>query len=156
MKVRGVRELKQKLRRMPKVARTEIKGSLQKSAEEMVSTAKALVPVKSGNLQRSISYTFGDYQAENANVRGVSGGSGVLNDADLTVTIHAGDATAFYAAFVEFGHGGGVAGGKFKGARIPPQPPQPYFFPSWRLTRKRASGRISRATAKAAKKVASS
>lgn len=154
MKFRGVDRLKRKLKRMPQVARKEIKAALQQSAEELAETAKSLAPVKSGALRDSIGYTFGNYKAENANVRGVSGGGGRLNDPDLTVTVHAGDAKAFYAAFVEFGTAGHKAGGKFKGAYIPPSPAQPYFFPAYRLVKRRVRSRISRATNKAARKVA--
>ncbi len=140
MKIEGKDRLKRKLQAMPKTARAEIRKALETSAAEMADTAKQFVPVASGDLKASIGYTFGDYRAENANVRGVSGGGGKLGDKDLTVTIHAGDAKAFYASFVEFGTVNASANA--------------YFFPAYRLVKRRVKGRVSRATNKAAKMVA--
>lgn len=153
MKIKGVDKLKRKLKAMPKVARDEIHGALQKSAAEMAATAKNFAPVKSGALRASIGYTFGEYAPENSNVRGVGGG-GKLNDRDLTVTVHAGDAKAYYAAFVEFGTAPHENEGRFAGSEHPGASAHPYFFPAYRLVKKRVKSRISRATNKAAKKVA--
>ena len=89
-----------------------------------------------------------------------------LNDPDLTVTIHAGDAKAFYAAFVEFGTTGHkieaklapalhlYGSGYVESVNHPGAAARPFFYPAWRLVKKKAKGRISRATNKAAKKVA--
>ena len=153
MKFRGVDKLKRKLKAIPVVARQEIHEALQQSAAEMTATARNFAPVDSYALRNSIGYTFGEYKAENANVRGVSGG-GKLNDKDLTVTIHAGDAKAFYAAFVEFGTAAHTNKGKFAGSHNPGTSAGPFFFPAYRLVKKRVTSRISRATNKAAKKVA--
>lgn len=138
MKIKNKDRLKAKLAAIPKEARAEIHKALDKSATEMVQTAQSFAPVKSGKLRNSIGKTFGEYKADNPNVRGVTG-SGVA-DPELTVTIHAGDQEAYYAAFVEFGT---------KAA-----PAHPYFFPAWRLLKKRVTSRIKRAMTKAAKKVA--
>lgn len=139
MKIKNKDRLAAKLKALPDKARQEIRKALEVSAKEMSDVAESFAPIDSGDLRRSIGYTFGNYQADNANVRGVNAGSGV-GDPDLTVTIHAGDAKAYYAAFVEFGTVDTSA--------------QPYFFPAWRLTKRRVKGRISRATTKAAKQVA--
>jgi HK97 gp10 family phage protein len=139
MKIQNRDRLKAKLAAIPKEARAEIHKALDKSATEMVETAQSFAPVKTGALRNSIGKTFGEYAADNPNVRGVTAGGGV-GDPDLTVTIHAGDQEAYYAAFVEFGT---------KAA-----PAHPYFFPAWRLLKKRVLSRIKRATTKAAKKVA--
>jgi HK97 gp10 family phage protein len=137
-----------------------------KSAAEMVGTAKSFAPVKSGALRDSVAYTFGEYRPANSNVRGVTGGGSKLNDPDLTVTIHAGDADAYYAAFVEFGttshkieakaapalH---LYGGDYvESVNHPGASARPFFFPAWRLVKKKVKGRVSRATTRAAKKVA--
>lgn len=153
MRIKGVDQLKRKLRAMPQIARAEIHEALQQSAAEMTATARNFAPVDSGALRNSIGYTFGEYKAENANVRGVGGG-GKLNDKDLTVTIHAGDARAFYAAFVEFGTAAHTNKGKFAGSHNPGASARPFFFPAYRLVKRRVKSRISRATSKAAKKVA--
>ena len=126
--------------------------AIRQSAEEIVALQKQLVKEVSGDLKDSIGYSMGSYKAENANVRGVqSGGPG---DPELTAIIHAGTAKAFYAAFVEFGVSSAIAGGRFKGAQIPARPAQPFFYPAYRALKKRAKSRITRATTKAAKKVA--
>jgi HK97 gp10 family phage protein len=154
MKVRGAKSLAAKLRAIPRAAREEIRGVLEKGAAEMSTTAKAFAPKRSGALASSIGYTFGAYQPDNANVRGVGSGGGSLDDPDLTVTIHAGNARAFYAAFVEFGTAPHTNEGKFEGSHNPGAPAQPFFFPAYRLTKKRNKSRITRATTKAAKRVA--
>lgn len=166
MKFSGVSKLKRKLRALPAIAREEIHGALQESAAEMVATAKSFAPVKSGDLRNSIGYTFGKYTPENSNVRGVGVVGAKLNDPDLTVTIHAGDAKAFYAAFVEFGTAAHTITPKRPGGLLnifgrtitkvehPGAAARPFFFPAWRLVKKKAKGRVSRATNKAAKKVA--
>lgn len=114
---------------------------------------KRLAPKKTGALANSIGYTFGTYRADNANVRGVAGGGGA-GDPDLSLTIHAGDAKAYYAAFVEFGTSAHTAGGKFKGADHPGATAEPFFFPAWRSLRKRTKSRISRATKKSVQQAA--
>lgn len=164
MKIQNLERFKRKLAAMPQAARQEIHDALQSSAEEITDLMKRSAPVKSGALKRSIGYTFGDYTPDNANVRGMAGAG--RGGHDLSVTIHAGDKDAYYAAFVEFGtqkhkieaknapalhlngdvfveevnHPGGTA--------------RPFFFPSWRIGKKKAKSRITRATNKAAKKVA--
>lgn len=151
MKISRVENLKRKIAALPVVARDEIDKSLRTSAGEIVSLAKAFAPVESGDLQDSIDYTVGDYTPENSNVRGVSGSTGTH---DLAVTIHAGDAKAFYAAWVEFGTAPHTNGGRFEGTHNPGMSAQPFFYPAFRLGKKRAKSRISRALTKAAKKVA--
>ncbi|MEX1244867.1 MAG: HK97-gp10 family putative phage morphogenesis protein [Thermoanaerobaculia bacterium] len=56
-------------------------------------------------------------------------------DHELARKVRAGDKAAFYARFVEFG--------------TPKSPAQPFFFPTFRLLRKRIQGRTKRAVAKA-------
>ena len=139
LKITGVDKLNRKLSRLPKAASAEIRKALDKSAAEIAATARNFSPFDTGALRNSIGYTFGQYVPENANVRGVTGGG--RSRSDLSVTIHAGDATAYYARWVEFGTAQG-------------QPPNPFFFPAYRLGKKRARGRISRSLTKAAKIVA--
>jgi hypothetical protein len=97
-------------------------------------------------------------------VRGVGSGGGA-GDPDLSVTIHAGDARAWYARLVEFGTRGHVIkakekrlsdGSQFYGTEVrhPGTGSQPFFFPAYRLTKKRMRSRLQRATNSAAKKVA--
>lgn len=162
MKVRNLDRLKKRIAALAPETRDEVQAALLKSGKDMASTARRFVPVRSGALRDSIGVTVGEYSPENANVRGVSTGGGH----DLAVTVHAGDAKAFYAAWVEFGtkphsvaKGGGTKAGQAKaragsGKTHPGAAPAPYFFPAYRLTKKRALARIKRAVSKAARKVA--
>ncbi len=149
-KVQNVERLKRRLAAIPKAARAEIRKALEKGAQEIKTMARVMAPVKDGDLRESIDYTFGAFSPENSNVRGVSASDG-LGDPDLSVTIHAGDAKAFYAAFVEFGTAPHPQGGQFTGTQHPGTAPQPFFYPAYRLLKKRVKGRIGRAVRKAAR-----
>ena len=145
--------LKRRLEAIPKEARAEIRKALEKSAVELAGMVKNFAPEHSGDLKNSVGYTFGEYIPENSNVRGVSAAGG-LGDPDLSVTVHAGDAKAFYAAFVEFGTKAHLQGGKLAGTYHPGTAPKPFFFPAYRLLKKRIKNRIARAVKKAARNVA--
>lgn len=138
-----------------------MRQALEQGAQQMVSAAKNLVPKESGALAASIGATFGNYAPDNANVRGM--GKGGAGDPDLTVTVHAGDANAFYASFVEFGtsphsvsKGGGSKLGKLKaglgfGKMHPGATAQPFFYPAYRMSKRGIKSRISRSASKAIK-----
>lgn len=152
--LKNKRKLLRRMARMPVEARKEIRKALETSAEEMADVAKRFAPRESGALARSIDYTFGAYKAANANVRAV-GGYGGLQDKDLTVTIHAGDSVAWYAALVEYGTPPHAQPNNPRiGYHHPGASPQPFFMPAYRLIKKRVRSRISRAINRAAKKAA--
>lgn len=150
----GIDKLKRQLAAMPKEARKTIRKALEKGAGNIVTTAKSFAPVADGDLRNSIGFTFGEYTADNSNVRGVSAGGGALGgDKDLSVTIHAGDEVAYYASFVELGTKAHKAGGYFAGSgvTIPAGAAQPFFFPAYRANKKRVQSAVNRAIKKAAK-----
>ncbi|EJW12736.1 phage protein, HK97, GP10 [Rhodovulum sp. PH10] len=151
-KMQGRERLLAKMAAIPKAQRAAMRPVLEEAAREVTSMQRRLVPVRSGALLRSIGYTFGRYRAENANVRGVSAGGDA--DPNLSVTLHAGDAEAYYAAFVEFGTSAHTAGGKFKGAHHPGSMARPFFYPVFRALRRRIKARITRAMRKAAREAA--
>ncbi len=154
VKIERKDRLRAKLLALPKEVRAEMKKALREGAEELVAMQKRLVQVDSGALRDSIGYTFGKYQAENSNVRGVSASAG-LDDPDLSVTVHAGNAKAYYAAFVEFGtEPHSQPRNKRIGRFHPGSAARPFFFPSYRALKKRIRSRVTRATTKAAKTVA--
>lgn len=111
-----------------------IKEATIVSAKEMVEKARSLAPEDSGDLKRSINYTVGQYRPDNANVRGTTARNGGKD----AVTVHAGDEKAYYADWVENGTAS--------------RPKQPYFYPAYRLLRRKIKGRISRAMTKAIKR----
>lgn len=163
MKVSNVDRLKKKIAAMPKAIRDDLRTALGQGADEIVSLAKSFAPTDSGDLRDSIDHSFGLYLPANANVRGVGIGGG---GHDLAVTIHAGDERAYYAGWVEFGtaphsvaKGGGTVGGRVKarfggGTPHPGAAAHPFFYPAYRLGKRRARSRITRAMNKAIKRVA--
>lgn len=145
-KILGLAKLQQKMKRMPEVAKVRIRAALEKAAEEIVQMMKRLVPVDQGALRDSIDWTWGK-APKGSMTLGKVAESAVAGD--LTITIYAGtrdkslgDMDAFHARWVEFGTE------KMKA--------QPYFFPSYRANKKRATSGVRRAVSRAAKEVASS
>lgn len=131
----GRARLQKKLNALPVFAKQEIRAEMEKQADIIVALAKSLVPVASGALRESIGWTWGRAPK----------GSIVLQTAqalgsELSLTIFAGNDEAFYARWVEFG--------------TVNQPAQPYFYVSYRASRRGAKNAIRRATRKAARRAA--
>lgn len=82
-RIEGLERLKRRLARMPQRMKTEVRASLDKSADELVAMQQRLVPVESGDLRASIEKRDGRHE--------------------LSVEVVAGDDRAWYAAMVEFG-----------------------------------------------------
>lgn len=134
----GLAKLQRKLKQLPVAAVAEIKRAMELGAEEMIDMMRSLVPVDDGDLRDSIGWTWG--KAPKGSTVVAMAKSNLAGD--LTITIYAGDAKAYYARWVEFGTQKMTA--------------RPYFFVSYRANRKRVVSRIRRATTSAAKKVAAS
>lgn len=132
-----VHQLNAKLARLPSVVKGAIRAALAESAEEIANLARSLVPVDSGDLKKSIGWTYGKAPRGTITLATLA----YSKSGDLTVTIYAGNDEAFYARWVEFGTKTG-------------NPAQPFFFPSYRALRRRARSKVSRAINKAAKQVA--
>ncbi|MDP9837600.1 HK97 gp10 family phage protein [Neorhizobium huautlense] len=148
-RIAGLSKLQQKLARLPLKVKQRIREAMEEGAKEIVSLARSLVPVDSGDLRDSIGWTWGDAPKgalKIASVKSTAGG--------MTITVYAGNSEAFYARWVEFGTSAHTAGGKFSGSTIPAIPAQPFFYVSFRTLRRRVKSRMSRATTKAAKEVA--
>jgi HK97 gp10 family phage protein len=152
VKIEGRERLNAKIAAMPVKTREQIRKTLAGSAKDMVEAARRFAPVDSGALRNSIGFSFGGHTPDNANVRGVgSSGEGHA----LSVAIHAGDATAWYARLVEFGTSAHINQGKFEGSQHPGASARPYFYPAFRLTKKQLRARIRSAVSRAAKEAAS-
>jgi HK97 gp10 family phage protein len=132
-KVLGVNRLKKKLQSIPSKSRPAIRAALAKSADDMVAMMKRLAPVDSGDLRDSIGWTWGTQTPDGT----VAFATSKFSDPDLTITIYAGDDKAFYTRWVEFG--------------TTQNPAHPFFFTSYRASRKSAKSRIKRAVNKAAR-----
>lgn len=144
MKIKNLDRLKRKLKRLPVIAREEIRAGLEASATEIVDLMKRMVPIKEGKLEASIGWTWG------APPDGASVFTQAAGDAGLVITIYAGDRSTivtnsrgveFQNAFLQ----------EFGTARMKANP---FFRPAWRLNRRRARSRVSRAIGKAARRVA--
>lgn len=149
MTTRGLQDLQRRLNGMPAIAKARIRQAMEKGAEEIVAMMKRLVAVDDGDLRDSIGWTWG-----RAPRGSISVGSVNMLGGELTITIYAGNATAYYARFVEFGTASHTAGGEFAGATIPAISASPYFYVSFRANRKRVKSRIVRAINKAAREAA--
>lgn len=148
MKVKNREKLYAKLAAMPAAVKDEIRKAMAESANEIVELQRRLVPIDSGALHDSIDWHYGD-------AKRIKYSQGRGGDHELSVRISAGNTFVRYAHLVEFGTKAHIVGGKFKGARHPGTKAQPFFYPGFRLGKKRAKSRIVRATNRAVKRVAS-
>ncbi|MFC0633291.1 HK97-gp10 family putative phage morphogenesis protein [Brevundimonas balnearis] len=146
-------------RRLPKDVRRATQDALASSADELAEAVRYNVPVDHGDLKASVRWRRGAPRDKKARK------AGRTEDKDLSVTVAAGDETAFYASFVEFGTApsSGEAPRRnrnFKSVEVMTKgtrphagtPAQPFFFPTWRALRRRLVGKIKRAQAKAIRK----
>lgn len=149
--------LKRKLLAVPEFVKAEIKLAMEQSAEEIVKLAQQLVPVRDGTLHDSIGWTWGDAPKGSISIGSVPGPG-----KELRITIYAGSEEAYYARWVEFGVAASSRGQRITNrsgrSRVSGgatgQGPRPFFFPAYRIGRKKAKGRVSRAVRKAAKRAA--
>lgn len=137
-KILNLARLDRKLKRLPQVARQHIKAEMEKAAEEVVGMMRRLVPKDNWDLHDSIGWTWGKAPKDASVVAAVKATLG----ADMTITIYAGSKEAYYARWQEFG--------------TQDMPAQPYFYVSWRASRKTAKRLVRKAHRDAARKVVSS
>lgn len=128
---------------------TELTDANRQTASDMADIARNNVPVQHGDLRDSIVIT-GPGQVPPSHAQGA--GPGVVPPGAYAVTV--GNTKVRYGAMVEYGTSEHTAGGMFKGASIPKIPAHPFFWPAYRLVRKRHKPKASRAINKAIKKVA--
>jgi HK97 gp10 family phage protein len=132
MKIQNRERLRRKIAALPGAVRDEITQALRDSANEISDLQRRFVPVEDGVLRGTIRNS--------------------VSEADLRATMTAGgpettkpvregqDASYDYAFAQEFG--------------TAKMPARPFFFPGYRLGKKKAKGRIARAINKAARRVA--
>lgn len=133
--VTGGDALLRKLTVMPERAKEQVRTVMAQQADEIVEMMKRLVPVDQGDLRDSIAWRWGSRAPKGAMAIGTVGAKG----SDMTVTIYA---TDFKARWIEFS--------------TVKMPAQPFFFPSWRASKKGSVNKIRAAVRKAAKQVAAS
>lgn len=141
-RIEGLDRLSRKLKLLPQRAVEAAARSLEESAEDLVKMMRRLVPKDSGDLAKSIGWTWGD-APKGAMVLGTFKGKGGVSKAksSLTITVYAGGKgpgfDAFYARFQEFGTIHMSA--------------NPFFFPSYRTKRRAIRSKLTRDVKKAIK-----
>jgi HK97 gp10 family phage protein len=123
-----IASLRKKLRAIPKAARDAAMPSLLKSGDELVNAQRALVPVRSGTLRDSIR---AEAHPDELKVIVKAGGPATTKPA------RAGHGSYDYSVGVEHGTADMAA--------------EPFFYPAYRLLKKRLRSRTKRAISKAVK-----
>lgn len=128
----GLSRFQKRMRAIPKEVREAVQPALVKGAEEMARSMRALAPVDEGDLRDSIEVTG---PGEQTPAYSQPGGSTIVPENAAAVTV--GNTDTRYPHLVEYGTTNAQA--------------QPFFWPSVRSNRKRATNRIKRAISKAVK-----
>lgn len=126
----GLDDLMKAFDRVKKAPRNAVLKALATSANDIASTQRALAPEDTGALKESITVTL---PGQSTPPYSQPGGSRVAGENEVIVTV--GDTDTRYPHLVEYGTSDTDA--------------QPFFWPGFRLQRKRAQQRIDRAGRKA-------
>ncbi|MDR4306568.1 HK97 gp10 family phage protein [Chelatococcus sambhunathii] len=127
-----LQRLEKRLMAIPPAARAAVVPALTKSADELVGTMQQLAPEDTGDLKASIVATPA---GQSTPAYSQPGGAAVVPE--LTVRVTAGNSDVRYPHLQEYGT---------KTAKA-----QPFFWPAFRLKRKRLTNRIKRSISKAVK-----
>lgn len=125
-----LRRLQRRFEAIPKAVRAAVQPALIKSGEELAGRMKALAPEDTGALKDSIAITP---PGQSTPAHSQPGGSRVAGENQVLVT--AGNSEVRYPHLVEYG--------------TAESPAQPYFWPAYRLSKKRIVNRVKRAISKA-------
>lgn len=144
MKISGKQKFLGQIAALPQAMREEIQKALVVSAEETNDVQRRFAPEDEGKLKRTIGNVLGDKAPEGAALSSAPAGGST----DLTVTMFAGDdSTLVY----------NKRGVPFQNALLQEfgtrkMPANPFFFPGFRLGKKRAKSRLARAVRNGARK----
>ncbi|MDF1600165.1 HK97 gp10 family phage protein [Mesorhizobium sp. YIM 152430] len=125
-----IARLQRRLEAIPKSVREAVQPSLVQSGEELAGLMRQLAPEDEGDLKESIAVTAPGDQTP---AYSQPGGSRVAGELEVLVTV--GDEQTRYPHLQEYGTSHHEA--------------QPFFWPAFRLLRKRLQNRTKRAVAKA-------
>lgn len=132
--VDGLSELNRRWAAIPGRVKAEVEAEMTKIAQQITADMEKLAPQGATlNILGSIGWTWGD-APKGAMTIGTVGGK---EYGALRITIYAGGKEAFYARFHEFG--------------TVKMHARPFFFPVWRVWKRRVKTRISRAISRAIK-----
>jgi HK97 gp10 family phage protein len=170
--VQNVQKVTRQIMAFPAKVKAAVRAEMARQADEVVRLAKQFVPVDSGDLRDSIGWVWGRKVPKGAIAVGSVGNASTESDekAHTVITIYV-DEKAYYARWVEFGteshnvqKGGGTKAGKLaltfgvmnKRGRKPIYHPgasaHPFFFPAFRLRKKKIGLAINKAIRTAIKK----
>ena len=122
--------LKKRLDAIPTGVKEAVQPALMRSGDELLARMNQLAPVRTGALRTSITVTPA---GEKTPAYSQPGGSMTVPENAVAVTV--GDTETRYAHLVEYG--------------TADTPAQPFFWPAYRLLKKRMANRIKRAISKA-------
>ncbi|MFQ6550501.1 HK97-gp10 family putative phage morphogenesis protein [Aestuariibius sp. 2305UL40-4] len=122
--VQGLKKFERRWKAIPQRVRIELRSMMEKTADAIVEDMYDFAPQDTGDLAGSIAWTWGDAPAGTMTLGTVAGG----DDPDLRITIYAGGDDQFYARFQEFG--------------TVHMPANPFFYPTWRVWRRRVRTRM--------------
>ena len=128
----GLSRFQKRMRAIPVEVRKAVVPALEKSGDEIADAMRALAPEDTGDLVGSIEVTLPGQQTPPYSH---PGGAKVVAENEVAITV--GNADVRYPHLVEYG--------------TQHAPAQPFFWPGFRLNRKRAENRIKRAVSKAVK-----
>jgi HK97 gp10 family phage protein len=151
MAVKGLADLRRKLKALPQAAKDAATKSVTQGAQEIAAMQQRLAPVDQGDLKKSIAVTL---PGGTTPPYSQPGGARVAGPFEAIIT--AGNSDVRYAHLVEYGAAPHIAGGIFEGTPHPGAPAQPFFWPAYRALRKRARRRIATGIKKAIIKKAKS
>ena len=122
--------LKRRLDAIPRAVKAAVVPALAKSGQDLATMQRVLAPRDSGALQDSITVTL---PGETTPPYSQPGDSRTAKENEVLVTV--GNTDVRYPHLVEYGTATAAA--------------QPYFWPAYRLMRKKMANRIKRAISKA-------
>lgn len=143
-RIRGKDKLLARLKSLSKTIESDLGMAANEAADEMVVVARRLAPKRTGALAKSIAATYGGQMTP---PHSQPGGSTLVPPTAAMVT--AGNDEVRYPHLVEFGSAPHPQGGWAEGTDHPGTAPRPFFFPAYRLIRKRANRKMAKALRKA-------
>lgn len=170
MAVKGLDRLRRQLQALPKAQIAAARAALEQGAQEMATAIARAAPADRGDLSASIGWAHAGQAPKTSATQAIRPDASerreLLGAAGLSVEVYAGNNTAFYARWVEFGTAPGKIGER-TGARNsdvkqakngrkvarthPGTRAQPFFYPTVRALKKRMKSRMVRNANKAAK-----
>ena len=127
---RGLKSFQARMRAVPKAARAAVRPALLSAGQDVADTIESLAPEDTGDLKGSVAVTG---PGETTPPYSQPGGSMTMPETTVAVTV--GNSHVRYPHLVEYGTANA--------------PAQPFFWPGFRLSRKKAQAKIKRAIGKA-------